>query len=228
MRAARWKTRSQPAKARASDGRSRRSPSTNWQATPSRPRRLSAWHEGAHLMAAVDEGANEIGADVSGGAGDRDLHRRTLQNFSARALQTCLARLLRVGPGAADAEVDLERHVQLRRRPPSCRRAACRRRRALSAGASSTSSSCTVSSILTSRASVSITRCTCDHRQLQEVGGGALDRRVARHALAGRAQHAVARLQLGDGAEAAEQRARAAVAIGVLDDVVACTCRATA
>ena len=38
------------------------------------PAAVAAVHERAHVMAAVDEGAYEIGADVAGGAGDRDVH----------------------------------------------------------------------------------------------------------------------------------------------------------
>ena len=56
-----------------------------------------------------------------------------------------------------------------------------------------------------------------DHRQLHDVGGGALDDGVDGQALAERAHLVVARAQLGDLAAAAEQRRHVALLAGLLD-----------
>ena len=90
MRAARWKTRSQPSKARTSE-RARECAVDEFAADAVEPALVAVVHERAHAMAAVDERANEVGADVPGSAGDRDLHARTLPNFCDASAQTCFS-----------------------------------------------------------------------------------------------------------------------------------------
>src|SRR6202043_3059361 len=58
---------------------------------------------------------------------------------------------------------------------------------------------------------------TADHRDLDDVGGGALDHRVDGQTLAERVLLAVARAQLGDLAAAAEQRRDVALLDGLRD-----------
>ena len=80
------------------------------------------------------------------------------------------------------------------------------RRSTSSRGASSSSSSWTESRTRARNAALAQRPVGPDHRDLDDVGGGALDRHVDRHPLAGGAQRRVARLELRDLALAAEQR----------------------
>ena len=91
--------------------------------------------------------------------------------------------LLRRGPVGAEADVDGERHAQLGTRAPSRRARAPRSSSRSLSGTSSTSSSCTVSSMRGSRVGVVERAVEVDHRQLEDVGGRSLHRRVLRHAL---------------------------------------------
>ena len=110
------------------------------------------------------------------------------------------------GPVGAGLDVDLERHVERRARTPSPRRRGPPARGSSPSGTSKSSSSCTCSSMrLSSRVRAS-SRAIADHRDLDQIGGGALDRRVGRHALAEAAEVRIAAPQLGEVAPAAEQR----------------------
>ena len=83
---------------------------------------------------------------------------------------------------------------------------------------SKTSSSWTWSSIRERRPASSMRRVDAEHRDLDDVGGGALDRRVERHPLGHLAALAVVADQVGQVAAAAEDGFGVAVLAGAVDD----------
>ena len=91
--------------------------------------------------------------------------------------------LVRLVPVRADADVDHQRHAKRRDAGHQLRQLALARARAPPSGTSSTSSSCTCRTSLRREPLALEPVLHRDHRELDEIGGGALHRRVDRRAL---------------------------------------------